>query len=353
MQGIKTKMKKFKLNVKIFSFIILAISTISIFAHQDFNTVTDEQLFFFLKQWPECNINEDTKKACNDEMSKVSGASPRSKHNFFQIINSYQDVAIKAGNNPDEAQRKTEDDLSNFLKTEFRVDVPEEVDSKEYPELVKFIRKYGLPHIFCKEAGKYKENIKHVHYGIVKDLPDFFLKDDDIARIINAERMRRCIHVNKLDQLDVPKKYLGKVGDSWRVFAEKINSPGEKMISLKETQQLATLAEEIGFGDWGTNWSHDDNNKFVCFDTEDFSFRYWGRKDCKVKSLMALGYNFLKYMEVEAQEWLIERIKKLKNCAEDISGDISLDSNTKYDDPEIDFEEVKKEFESLKEKYKI
>jgi len=93
-------MQKLKLNFNVFSFIIFIISIISIFADQNFNTLTDEQLFFFLRQWPECDVNESTKKACNNEISKVHGALPRTKRSFFQMINSYKDIAIKAGNNP-------------------------------------------------------------------------------------------------------------------------------------------------------------------------------------------------------------------------------------------------------------
>lgn len=350
-------MKKFKLNFNVFGFIILIISTISIFADQNFNTLSDEQLFFFLQQWPECKVNEDTKDACDNERLKVRYGSPRIKHSFFEVINSYKNVAIKAGNNPDEAQQKTENDISHFLNTEFSVDIPEEIDQDKYPELVKFIKKYGLPRIHNKEIEKFKEDISKRSYGMVKGLPQFFLKGNDIDRAINAVRMKRCIEINNLDQLDVARKYIGKVdGDDWKIFAEKINLQEGKVISLTQIQQLAKLAEETGFRDWNNNWLYDENNKKVCIDTEDSSFiwaKYVGYKGidlprhCKANYVISL-WALSGYMEIEAQKWLSARIKELVESSEGVAEDKPLCVNKKYDDPEINFKKVRREFEELR-----
>ncbi len=327
-------------------FSVVLLTAFNTFTTQDFTTVTNEQVLHFLKQWPECTVNKNTKRACNKEITDLKSTSLRKRRNFFQIVNSYQDVAILAGKTPEEAQKKTEKDFTTFFKTEFSADVPGEVDPQKYPELVKFIRKYGFPRIYCKEAEKYKESIEYRNYGVAKDFPSFFLKNTDIDRIINAERMRRCIEIHNLDQLDVPQKYLGKVGNTWRVFAENINSPRGKIISLKETQQLAKVAEETGFSDWRTNWNYDDNNKFVCIDTENSSFYCW--RDCKLDSLITLWRHFHTHMEKEAQGWLVRRIEELENSPEGKAQITSLNINTKYDDPDIDFEKVKEEFAELK-----
>lgn len=371
-------MKKFLkfhfFNSILLSWIIVIIPSIQIFANQDYDSVTDEQAYFFLKQWPECTASEDTKKACNDEMSKVRNASPRVKRTFFQVIDSYQGVAIKAGNNSDQAKKKTEDDLSNFLKTEFSVDVPEEVDPEKYPELIKFIKKYGLPHIFAKEAKKFEMSINRDYITKVEELPNFFIKGSNIARIINAERIRRCIEVNNLDQLDVPKKYLEKVGNLWRIFAERIDPSycsGEKF-SLKETQQLTILAEETGFRDWDRyNFRRDEHNKLICIDTENNSFKnrlgyenvktYSVNKtqgiklppNCKANYVMYLWDDFHDRMNAEAQEWLKHRIEELLHSPEGTAEDTPIFANKKYDDPEIDFEKVKEELKELNIKYKI
>jgi hypothetical protein len=352
-------LKYFITEIKILSLFTLVIFVVAISAQQDFTSVTDEQLFFFLKQWPECQVNEEAKEACNSKSSKVRSASPRTKRNFLTVINDYQEVAMKAGSDPDDAQEKTAKNLSDFLTKEFSIEVPKEIDANNYPELAKFIKKYGLPNIFTKKAEQNKEYFENYSYGTVSNLPNFFLKGSDINRIINAERARRCIEINNLDQLDVPRKYLGKIGDLWRVFAEKIKPLTEsRVISLLEIQQLTTLAEETGFRDWNEdNWRYDKNNsKFTCIDTEDNSFaigRIRGVEGmdlpfhCKANYVMSL-LTFEEYMEPKAQEWLIHRIEELINSPEGIAEDKPLFANKKYDDPEIDFEKVKEEFEKLR-----
>ena len=75
--------------------------------------------------------------------------------------------------------------------------LPEKVDSKGYPELAKFIKKYR-----CSASDEINQDHHFVKY--------------DFERIINAERMKNIIKQEGLDHLQVAEKCLCKTdGARW------------------------------------------------------------------------------------------------------------------------------------------
>lgn len=217
--------------------------------------------------------------------------------------------------------------------------IPLEVDPTLYPELAKFIAKFRCP-------GEVEAN-KNEHY----------LKEDQLERIINAERMKRFIEINNLYHLRVADKCLCKNGDRLDVLSQKVDFRlHDSKLTLSQTQQLALLVENTGFRDWNGNlgWGKDD--KLVFFDTEDYAF-FLGRirgseeknipNQCKLVFFANIPY--YNHMEPDAQEWFKERRKNLFNSEEGVAEAQILPFNDKYDDPTINFEEVKREYKEYLE----
>lgn len=206
------------------------------------------------------------------------------------------------------------------------------IDAVRYPELAKFEQKH-----FCSIDTK-QERV--------------FSKGTDIARIENADRMKKIIAIHKLDRLSVAQKYLSCSGPgNCEVIAKAVvqNDDNQKRLSLVEVQQLAVIAEEAGFRDWSPNLLRDDAGKLIFIDTEDSSFYsgvYLGNwiipTNCKainVKNLLMLG------MEPEAETWVINRSNELLQSFGGIFPRQALPENEKYADSSIDFARVKEEFE--------
>lgn len=83
---------------------------------------------------------------------------------------------------------------------------------------------------------------------------DFFVKNFDIFRIINARRIKNYIQQKNYMFVDVPKKYIFLTGDSWIVIAQKIK-PLKDLTNYKISEQaideLSDIVTTMGFSDFG------------------------------------------------------------------------------------------------------
>lgn len=116
----------------------------------------------------------------------------------------------------------------------------------------------------------------------------------DVDRVILAEKLKKFIEQNNLDQLDVAAKYVYPLEDQngsvrWRVFSEMVPSLEKgfegKKITLKELQQLIKVSEDFTYADWHDgNLIRSTDGKLVFVDTEseafcsDFIHRRTGRE---------------------------------------------------------------------------
>lgn len=234
----------------------------------------------------------------------------------------------------------------------------------ENSDFHKFIKKHEPDIKLRNLIERNKDLISKKDYGAIfydSSLYDsIFLKGKDLHRVINAERMRECIKKHNLNLLDVAKKYIYSINGEYRIAAEYIYTCGGTCISLELIQQLAKLAEETGFKDWGTNWIYTSNGKLVCIDTEDISFLTIGgcysnkiHKNCKAQYLIGLMI-WKNAMKPEAYEWLSKRINILLNDPEGITEYPNVIDNTKFDNKDINILEVKKHINKMQEqKYKL
>ena len=205
----------------------------------------------------------------------------------------------------------------------------------------------------CQEDFDCNKAFQNVWTDTVRGLPSIYFKGNDISRVINADRMRRCIEVNGLTLLGVAHKYVGKTENGWQVFAEKISSPNGTHISLELVKQLVKLAEETGYRDWNSNWFW-DGSKLVCIDTDSDGFTIGMHRGVKGMEIPNhCKFNYVASLKVwessmreDARDWFYNRLNELVNSTEGLQVDVPLPFNTKYDDPNVgfDFEQVKKEF---------
>jgi hypothetical protein len=247
-----------------------------------------------------------------------------------------------------------------------------------------FAERYAPSDDIITLLEKYKERILQLPgRGVLKEIPNFFIKITDLAkgpsrlihRVINAERMRRCIRKHNLNCLDVVKKHIYKLDGiwisgekcavrldgKWIVLAEKINFKSQQLeLSLQEVQQLTLLAEKTLYRDWGfaravqggrkyggNNWVRDARTgRLVCIDTEDRSFEAGEGNDLSGRPYSVV----LKYLydgiadncssRFKARRWL----RKRKREQADRAMGLSLNRSREYDDPDLNFEEVKKQW---------
>lgn len=258
------------------------------------------------------------------------------------------------------------------------------VARQELPAFDTFAQRYAPPPYAIALIEKHKELVLNIKKrGVLKELPQFFIKVADAAhgasklihRVVNAERLRRCIRHHNLHCLEVVKKYLYRVtgiwlskktgavrlDGKWIVLAEKIDFTPQKLhLSREELQQLAILAETALYRDWGVaraidggeryagnNWVRNiKTGKLTCIDTEDRSFEAGtgvNISGCTVKVILDyLSDELLQDCKCRfrARRWLRKRKKKMGAI---VLGK-SLNHSTEYDDPDLNFEQVKREW---------
>ncbi len=222
--------------------------------------------------------------------------------------------------------------------------------------LARFFDKYAPPADVCTFIEENKEFFLSEDDKKVPGYP-LFLKDSDVTRLINAQRLRSCIKKHNADCFEVAQKYAYNLDESLTILAEYIE-PECKFLnfSLKEIQQLTLLSEETGFSDLSlfprVNIIRNSSNKLVFIDTEDCSFNpHWKIHNipayCKAQFTARLLDGLQDYskkphkLDTEVLEWLRKRVDVLKNSPEGTQEAKTIVELAELDDPEIDLERIK------------
>ena len=220
-----------------------------------------------------------------------------------------------------------------------------------YPELTKFIKAYRCSRSFEDKAillmlhGGYQFGPRHFY-----DDKEFIIKGSAIDRLINARRMKNYFKQHHLDLLDVVDKCLILGQGSLFLMSKKITFDKQmKKVSQKEAEQLAQFGLGTGYWDWGfgENVIRDPQGKLIFIDTEDAAFEFPSSFHDREH---VLNYLFLDLQEAdqkEASDSISEKYNQIKNSKEGRVLAPLLFRNSEYDDPDIDFEQVKKEFKEF------
>jgi hypothetical protein len=181
--------------------------------------------------------------------------------------------------------------------------------------------------------------------------------------------LQHFINKHNLTCLRVAKKYVYPIDEVIVVFTQKVFIGSKPLVplSLQEVQQVAFLAEETGYKDFGwfdfdANLKRDTDDKIVFIDTENRSF-YAGIQclsSIPKKSRAQALYSLLFYnncMTQEAVDWLKNRLahvleinaERYKNNV----GDSTVLDSYEFDDIDIDTKEFYKEIQDQIHKRKI
>lgn len=225
------------------------------------------------------------------------------------------------------------------------------------PVLEKLAQKHCPPAHVIKCIEKNKKRIMELRYdrgngqimqpfGYLKECPDVYFKGTRIDRLVNAERMRKCIEQYNL-KLKVIRKYIYNIDGTWIVLADRVDVCHDSFeLTLQECQDIYELAKRTAYFDWNftCNWMRDTQGALVCCDTENGSF-------CKETSSFKWVYNYLHecigmfWNTIVTDQKIIEYAQQKKEDMKGFEGRLTitpLHEQTQYDDPELDFEEVKK-----------
>ena len=193
----------------------------------------------------------------------------------------------------------------------------------------KFIQKYAPPEEVCALIKQHKKSIFFVYTEQIKEIPGYYIKGNDIARLINNVRMGRYLERNNFTKLGVTKKHVCCVGEKLIIFAEKVKSGKWSPVTLEEIQQCHACMVATGYKDWAFNPTNfpnlvrDVNGKLIFIDTEDISF--------SIEAGLATKDN-KKYMTQEAWDWL-QKQKQLEKHG-------YLPNDNRFDE-DIDFTTIK------------
>lgn len=151
--------------------------------------------------------------------------------------------------------------------------------------------------------------------------PPIYHKCWRIDRIINAEMLREVIKQNNLD-IELPNKYIypNPTNGKYEIFVERVSARplGDEQLTLKEIQQLATLAVEARYTDFNKDnvLRNPKNNKLVIIDTEEMSF-YEGASKVRALEFLILRFDRgdLKVRK-DARTWVFNYLRKLQNTDE-------------------------------------
>ncbi|MCX5923419.1 MAG: hypothetical protein NTU89_02525 [Candidatus Dependentiae bacterium] len=241
----------------------------------------------------------------------------------------------------------------------------EEVDSQRYPELAKFMEKYRCSEYIEISAEEEDESIEW-KYRDWQPQKKYYSKRDTgsgepFFRVINSARLRNAIHLHNLECLDVAKKCVSKTMTKSISSAISRSSPEQNQISLLMVQQLAFIAEEIGYGDWAYDLKYgasihsglsnafiDVHGKIIFVDTDDRACKR--SRDLtslqRLEQLQKFMQNSKQYVAPEALDWLENR----KSLLKDVPGEEKpLNSLSAYDDKGISFDRVEREFYAFKQ----
>jgi len=256
--------------------------------------------------------------------------------------------------------------LSKALPSVFDIKMQiDDIDDQLYPELSKFVIKHRCP-AGIEEIILHQLSLKDRLINHYQNSSYIIIKGQAFDRLVNAERMRKCIEMHNLNLLTVPLKYLYKDGDVWGVAVLQSDTSDSLInFSLQEVKQIFVLAMETGYRDWKfdcplkdyRNFFYDKNGRIVCIDTEDLSFQVTGHchewpkyvpHDCKANYAMSI-LHYKECMQPEALTWVTQKVEEILQSPDAFKKCLSLPFNTKYDDPSINIAQVKQEFRQYRE----
>ena len=228
-------------------------------------------------------------------------------------------------------------------------------------ELEKFYAKYALPQEITSTLDfNDQQEIFFKYYEPFVKYPQYFLKDEQIGRIINAERMRCCIAAYGLTCFDVPQKYIYKNDYKIRVLANTVNPAFIDEITLKEAQQLIKLIEITGYHDLHTRNIMRDRHteKLVIIDTENNAFVnkkeivFLYEKDQDIEEIFArFRMDMVDFMNKETRRFVDKYLSRAnkEEHQQVIENFVPVPLNAQYDAQlGIDFEQVKREFKATR-----
>lgn len=227
-------------------------------------------------------------------------------------------------------------------------------------ELGKFYEKYALPQEIVSTLDFNDDRALFLNYlQPFAKYPQYFLKDEQIGRIINAERMRCCIAAYNLTCFDVPKKYIYKDGNKIRVLADTVDRTFITELTLEETKQLIKLIEVTGYHDLhkGNIMRDRQTEKLVIIDTENSAFvKDQETFSCFYKEDPLKVFDFFRvdmrdFMNRESGRFVDKYLSRGNEEQHQhvIENFVTVPLNAQYDAQlGIDFEEVKREFKATR-----
>lgn len=220
------------------------------------------------------------------------------------------------------------------------------IDAQKYPAFALFVAQHALPEDYRNAVDHFRKSREGRPFFTsntpwkMKDSSLYF-KGNDLSRIFNACRMKKCIDIHSLNHLEVATKYVEKAGSEWKIFAQAVAGKPvhDGVFSKPLVEQLITLGQKTGFSDWGANWVwKEEQNTLVCIDTEDLSFSFY-----PLESLSALKKSWGKYFTPHSLSLLDEKIKAAQQNPHQT---VTL---SHYDGPDSNFKQVERESAELQQ----
>jgi len=232
-----------------------------------------------------------------------------------------------------------------------------------------FLKKYAPPQDVCALIEKNKEyliTLKNCYHAVhLNEIPGFYFKGTCINRIVNAIRLQNFIHVHNLTCLRIAKKYIYPIDDKLYIFAQEVLIGQKPLVplSLQEVQQIAFLAEETGYKDFGwfdfnANLKRDIDDKIVFIDTENRSFyaaiQYLPNvpKKSRAQALYSLLF-YCDCMTQEGADWLKNRVAYVLDVNADRYKNniecVTILESYEFDDPDIHIKEVYKDIKNQRD----
>lgn len=224
-------------------------------------------------------------------------------------------------------------------------------EPKMCPEFDKFVKQFKIhPNVQrqLKQAhgdNTFKLQCMEPYFGTDERLPGYYIKRQEIERVINARRCKAVIEKNNLHLIDVAEKSVGQINGAWHVFCKKIETYAQakpREISEELVKQLITFVLRTGITDWNYPFNNCafNNDKLTFFDTEDISFNA-----CTHLYVVKRLLRSSQYMTPEALSYLEKEIVRLEKSEEGKQTCTPIYDNSQYDSHYgIDLEKVQQEW---------
>lgn len=148
-----------------------------------------------------------------------------------------------------------------------------------------------------------------------KNPQNFYIKQSQIDRIINAEKLQNYFKNNNLDnRFAVAQECLRYDGNAITVISYEIEKGDQtQKVSLQELQGIVKIAFATNYWDWqfGNNIIRNKEGKLVFVDTEEASFSYYSWIPLKKQLYwLYLDNNKNNFLDPAAQQWLTDKLDR-------------------------------------------